>query len=330
VRRCSFGSRGAICNAMWHGRPGQPLDQQVLECGHVFPLGRHVHDLGGGVDERHTLVVHADAELLHFHEFLSERQVHGHGVEQNRACGGRLVALGPDAVVFDEGGGEGILGVADGGVLLALQPHQAAGVERGDGHVPCCLKHLAACLGVDLDVVLGLNGRLAAVAFADAPVHADEAGLLGDARLSIEGGRNVLHGADGDERDGFGRVHDGVDDRLDAVLVHLAGVALEVVALDPRRLAAALVLGLEAYADGDVGAAGRLEHLGDEAGAVDGVVVVGDDEPQVQLRRLQEHGEGPRVVDVVADVGVEDDGDGPCGRAVGRRRGRHIYSHREK
>ena len=200
--------------------------------------------------------------------------------------------------------------------------HEAAGVQGRDRNVPWRLEGGAAGLRVDLDVVLGVDGRLAAVTAADAPVHADEAGLLGDARLALEGGGNVLHRADRDERDGLGRIHDSIDDRLDAVLVHLAGIALEVVALDPDGLAPALVVGAEAHAHCDVGAAGRLEHLRHDPGAVGCVAVVGHDELQVQFGGLQEQGQGPRVVDVVADVGVEDGGHGAGGGTGGGGGGR--------
>ena len=42
--------------------------------------------------------------------------------------------------------------------------------------------------------------------------------------------------------------------------------------------------------------------------AVLGVARVGDDELDVELGRLEQEGQGPGVVDVAADVGVEDDG----------------------
>jgi hypothetical protein len=42
-------------------------------------------------------------------------------------------------------------------------------------------------------------------------------------------------------------------------------------------------VGPQADADGRTGAAGRLEHLGDEAGAVKGAAVVAEDEFQVDL-----------------------------------------------
>ena len=59
-------------------------------------------------------------------------------------------------------------------------------------------------------------------------------------------------------------------------------------------------------------------RFGDELRAVDALPAGGRDEFHVHLRTLQEHNQGPGVVDVVANVGIEDDGHF-FGRA-GRRR----------
>ncbi|MCX5671196.1 MAG: hypothetical protein NTU94_07765 [Planctomycetota bacterium] len=120
--------------------------------------------------------------------------------------------------------------------------------------------------------------------------------------------------------------------RLHPVFVHLAGVGLEVVALDPRSLATALVGQVAdggAQADGHVGASGPLEELGDDPGPIRGLALVGDDELEVDLGGLQEQGQGPRVVDVVADVGVEDDGD-PGGLRAGGLGGAEKVARQEK
>ena len=56
---------------------------------------------------------------------------------------------------------------------------------------------------------------------------------------------------------------------------------------------------------------GHLEHPGDDLRPVDGVARVGDDQLDVELGRLEQKRQGPGVVDVAADVGVENDRDFP-------------------
>jgi hypothetical protein len=105
--------------------------------------------------------------------------------------------------------------------------------------------------------------------------------------------------------------------------VDLAGVLGQVVAGDPLGLPAFLVPLLAADAHGHVGPLGHFEHLGEDLRPIERVAVVGNDQLQVEFRRLQQQAEGPGVVDVVADVGVEDHGGlvNRLGRLRGRRGG---------
>ena len=94
--------------------------------------------------------------------------------------------------------------------------------------------------------------------------------------------------------------------RPDAVLVDLARIAGQVVVLDPLGLRPGLRVLPNPHAHLDVGPLGHLQQLGDDLRPVGRVAVVGDDHLEVHLGRLQEQGQGPGVVDVAADVGVED------------------------
>ncbi len=62
----------------------------------------------------------------------------------------------------------------------------------------------------------------------------------------------------------------------------------------------------DADTDRDVSSPGQLERSCDEASSVFGVSVFADDETDIELRAPQQEGERPEVVDVNADVGVED------------------------
>ena len=91
--------------------------------------------------------------------------------------------------------------------------------------------------------------------------------------------------------------------------MHLAGVAGQVVVGHPRGLRPSLVDWRIPTPTGMSRAPGHLEHPGDDLGAVDRVARVGDDQLHVELGRLEQKRQGPGVVDVAADVGVENDGD---------------------
>ena len=273
---------------------------------------------------RHPVVAHAHAAALDADEVAGEGQVDGDGVEQSAAPALRVLRFlraeldlrAPLVVVLDQGFRQRVLRGAHAGVALALQEHAGAGVERRHEAVAPGRAEQRACGGRRrLDVPLGLRLRLLGVALAQAAVHADEAQPARDAGLPCQRCLQRGRRADGDQRHRLGRRHHGVDERLDAVVDHAAGIARQHVAVVGLR---AVLLPL-AHADADrhVGAAGQLEVAGDDPRAVDGVAVVGHHEPDVELGRAQCKRQRPHVVDVVPDVGGEDDRD--AGRRAGRR-----------
>ena len=67
------------------------------------------------------------------------------------------------------------------------------------------------------------------------------------------------------------------------------------------------LVALEADGDGDVGVAGLVEEAVDKAGAEGGVSPGGGDAEEVELGALEDEAKSEDVVDVVADIGVEDD-----------------------
>jgi len=56
---------------------------------------------------------------------------------------------------------------------------------------------------------------------------------LGNARLAFERGGNIRYGADTNQCDRLRRVHDRLDDALDAIGEDFTGIRFEIVILDP-------------------------------------------------------------------------------------------------
>jgi hypothetical protein len=79
------------------------------------------------------------------------------------------------------------------------------------------------------------------------------------------------------------------------------------VVLGPACLAPGVARLLDPDADGNVGPADPVEELGHYPGLRLGVPQGGHDQLAVQLRRLKKNTQRPRVVDIVADIRVEND-----------------------
>ena len=110
---------------------------------------------------------------------------------------------------------------------------ETAGVKGCDRHIPRRGEDFLARLRIGADVILGRYLLAAAVAQADAAVHAHEPGAFGDPRLAFQRLRHIRYGPDGDQRYGLRGLHDGVDHRLDAVLVNGPWVGLQIVPVKP-------------------------------------------------------------------------------------------------
>ena len=237
--------------------------------------------------------------------------------------GAPVPVAAPDAVGLDQPAQQRVARAAHARVELARELDPAAGVERRQDRLPPGRsEHGARGRGVGLDVPLGLGLRLAVVAEVDAAVHAGQAQLAGD-----RGSRSSAA-----FRFGGGPMAIRVIGSGDAMTVSirawtpsfstLARVLREIVALHPLGLRARVVVLLDTDPDRDVGPPRELKDARHQLRSLLRVAEVGHDELHVELRRLQGQGERPRVVDVVADVGVEDDGDRRrAGRGGGAGRG---------
>jgi len=121
--------------------------------------------------------------------------------------------------------------------------------------------------------------------------------------------------------DGYGAGPDGVHDGLDAVGVDAAGIVPHRVVAQPGGLPLGQGTGIAgADADGHVIAARAVEELGDQRAPIGRVARVAHHQARLQGPVLKQQGEGPGIVDVAADVGIQDDGDagrhGPCSGPV--------------
>ena len=116
---------------------------------------------------------------------------------------------------------------------------------------------------------------------------------------------------------GRGAAQNQIDHCLHTILVDLAGVLFQVVVADPRLLRPDGIAALQTDADRHIGSAHLFEQFGDDLCLAVRVMRIGHNEFQIQLGRSQEQRQRPGVVDVTADVRVENDR-----YRLGARRGR--------
>ncbi len=107
---------------------------------------------------------------------------------------------------------------------------------------------------------------------------------------------------------------DGVDQGRDAVFMDLARVGVQIEIAQPTLLRQGIVSGLYPCADGNVCATGALEDLRHQPSSFRRIAVIGDNELEIQFRHPQQHGQGPGIIDVAANVRVENNGNGLCMR----------------
>jgi len=86
----------------------------------------------------------------------------------------------------------------------------------------------------------------------------------------------------------------------------LPGYWRQPVVRDPALLSTGTTVPSCAEPDRNVRPSGNRQDPGNDLGTVFGLAAGGRDQAQVKLRTFQEHRQGPGIVDVVADVGVED------------------------
>ena len=228
-------------------------------------------------------------------------------VEENR---GELTPLGVEQgeVVGERGA------VGEEGCAAEFVKGELGGVERVDGEEDAAGEEFLCAGDAVADVPLGVGrgwrggGRVGegrAVAAADGAAHEDD--LLEEFEgggVAIDGGLDGGERAEGDEGDLVWMGFDGVEQEGDAVGTDAgSGETLGEGALGEGAGGG----GGRAGGDGDGGVAGVGEQAGEQAGAEGGVAEGGGDAEEVELGGLQEECDGEGVVDVVTDVGVEED-----------------------
>ena len=275
---------------------------------------------GAGVFAGIALVVDAEADGGGGAEGWVEEGGDDEGVVED---GGLLAPLGvEEGEVVGEGGA-----VAEEGGAAEFVEGEAGGVEGVEGEGDAGGEELLGAGDAVADVPLGVwrrgwgggVGEGWAVAAVDGAAHEDD--LFEEAEgggVAVDGGLDGGEGAEGDEGDLVGVGADGVEQEGDAVGVDGGGGdALGEGALGEGGGRG----GGGAGGDEDVAVAGIGEEAGKEAGAEGGVAEGGGDAEEVELGGLEEEGDGEGVVDVVADVGVEEDelggGGGHLGSGVG-------------
>ena len=206
-------------------------------------------------------------------------------------------------------------------IFLARKVNQAARVQRRDQHRPGRGEDLLGRLDVGYDIVLLVGFWIAAVPQTDAALHAYKLGLCGDFRIPRQRGFQVGHGPNGNERHGLGRIQDRADDRPYAVPLDFARVTGQVIAGHPGRLRPAFFGLGDPYAHRNIRPLGHFEHFGDDLRPILGIARIGNNELDLDLRRFQEQCQGPGVVDIAADIRIEDHRD-LVGASRSRRRSR--------
>jgi hypothetical protein len=153
----------------------------------------------------------------------------------------------------------------------------------------------------------------AARSFERAAHQDDAVDSIFDAGFEAQGEGYVRERADGDERDLFFRRQQGFDDEVDGAAAGVGGRLFAI--LYGFELAGFLEDGgvEEGFADArqqrDVLTVVEAEFFPGELRAIGDVAEDGGDSADIEFGGLQGQGEGNGVVDVIADVGVEDYGD---------------------
>src|SRR5262249_20428411 len=242
-------------------------------------------------------------QVLHLAETLVKAEGNRDGIEQR---GRRLV---PELKEGAELVGERGTGAEDGLALLALQLDVRGSVERGDDERDAATEDGAGRLAMALDVPLRLGGGLAVVTDADCSAHHDDAL---DPWLAV--------GVFGEQFGDVGERPDGAERQLARVRLELRIEELDGAFLDgplaEGGAQAVLHLSAEvrrvarrrARGDGDVSAADGVQQAAEDEGARVRVAVNGGDAVQADLGTRQDERQGEGIVDVAADVGVEQDG----------------------
>ena len=208
-------------------------------------------------------------------------------------------------------------------VFCSAQTHPAAGVERRQKNVlPGSRQYCAQGSGGHPHVGLG-RGRSGTVTNLEAPEHSDQPAFCRQLRVLLQGAGQIGNRPGRNDCDPFAGILHEVDQRRDAIGMDPPRIMRQVVACQPRRLVLDVLRHgplLFSEADGNVAASRRFQELRGHGGTVPRVPCFGQHQLEVQFRRPQKHGQGPRVINVGADVGRENDREPDGGLGGSRRR----------
>ena len=273
-----------------------------------------------------SFVVNADVHGLDGAEGGIDEEGDGHGVEEGRRF------LAPLVVEESEGVGErGALAEEEGAVdLVELQ---LGGVEGHDEKGHSCGEEFLGGGNVVEDVPFGLRGRgraetEVAVAATDSASHQDDAFEFAESgEIFVDGGADIHQWADGDEGDLARVAADLVEEEGDGVgmrrLGEVAGFGIATLGESAVRCSG------NAGGYGGVRSTSFGKEMIEKLGAGFRVAESGGDAKDLEFGAAKSERHGESVVDIVADVRVNDDlfGESCGGGRLGRARRRTSENH---
>ena len=287
---------------------GVEADLGVRGGGGIGRIGgaRRIGDAGrGGIGASETFVVDTDVHGSDGTEGGIDQEGDSHGIEK----GGRLLA--PLMVEDGEGVGQRS-SLAEEVGALDLVKLELRSVEGHDEEGHACDEEFLCRGDVVENVPFGLRWRgraepEVAVAALDGTAHHNDAlELVERGGILVDGGADVHQRADGEERDLAGVAADLIKKEDDGVRMR-------------RRLGEAAGLGVAALGEGALRGGGRAGSYGDvrtpdfseeaveKLGAGFGVAKSSGDAEDLEFGATESEGDGEGIVNVVSDVGVDDD-----------------------
>ena len=271
-----------------------------------FGIGVHT-DLGIGLARfraSEAFVVHDDVHRLGGANVGIEEEGDGHGIEER----GSLLA--PFVIEDDQGVGERGALAEEIGALRFIE-FELGGIERHDVKRDMGEKEILRCWNVVDDVPFGARGRAwakaeFAVTAMNGAAHDDDAlELQKSLRIFFDESANVDERTDADESDLAGVALDLVENEVHRGRVRRAG---ERAGIAESALVHAIgCVGGNAGENGDVAAASLGEEAIENPSAGFGIAERRCDAENLEFGTAQGKGHSKSIVNVVADVGINDD-----------------------
>ena len=171
---------------------------------------------------------------------------------------------------------------------------------------PLASKAFRTCR-ITIDIPLGIGRPALSVASVVAPIHAsahqhNSLELANHRRIPLDGRLHIEQRADGDERDLARMVPSLVQNKLDPILMLSFRGAARIRCL--RKYVLMLRWRARGYGNLHTNCAQVPVH---QPGARLRIAILRRDSQQLNLRALEREGKGKGIVDVVADVRIEND-----------------------